>query len=150
MKYLAVLVITAAFLGLGYFFAQPSVVQNNTMDSKHHDHSHAHPDINQQVQQAASKKNNQTVPVQSSTLPSGKTGNPHFDQLSPEMQQALKDSLLLENSTETMEGESGTIILPAKGRFTQMPVAVQMPDGTIEIREYSNIPKTAPEYKLKK
>ena len=141
MKYLAVLVITAAFLGLGYFFAQPSVVQNNTMDSKHHDHSHAHPDINQQVQQAASKKNNQTVPGQSSTVPSGKTGNPHFDQMSPEMQQALKDSLLLEGPMETITHPDGKIELPANGRFTQMPVAVEMPDGSIEIREYSQIPK---------
>jgi len=141
MKYLAVLVITAAFLGLGYFFAQPSVVQNNTMDSEHHDHNHAHPDINQQVQQAASKKNNQTVPGQSSTVPSGKTGNPHFDQMSPEMQQALKDSLLLEGPMETITHPDGKIELPANGRFTQMPVAVEMPDGSIEIREYSQIPK---------
>jgi hypothetical protein len=75
------------------------------------------------------------------SVPEGKTGNPHFDQLSPEMQQAAKDSLLLEGPMETYERADGSIVLPANGRFTQMPVAVEMPDGSIEIREYSVVPK---------
>ncbi len=84
-------------------------------------------------------------PVQASTITKGKpkvlTGNPHYDQLSPEMQKALKDSLLLEGPKETYTRPDGSVVLPSNGRFTQMPVAVQMPDGTIKIQEYSNIPK---------
>ncbi len=74
------------------------------------------------------------------------TGNPHYDQLSPEMQKALKDSLLLEGPKKTYTRPDGSVVLPSNGRFTQMPVAVQMPDGTIKIQEYSNIPK--PQLKL--
>lgn len=74
------------------------------------------------------------------------TGNPHFDQLTPEMKQALKDSLLLENDTETFTKDDGTVVLPANRRSTQVSVAVQMPDGTIQIREYSNIPKPKIEF----
>ena len=76
------------------------------------------------------------------------TNNPHYEQLTPEMKQALKDSLLLENDTETFTKDDGTVVLPANGRSTQVSVAVQMPDGTIQIREYSNIPKAPPKYKI--
>ena len=89
--------------------------------------------------------NKQQSPIQASTATKGEkkvlTGNPHFDQLSPEMQKALKDSLLLEGPKETYTRPDGSVVLPSNGRFTQMPVAVQMPDGTIKIQEYSNIPK---------
>jgi len=94
--------------------------------------------------------NKQQSPIQASTITKGEpkvlTGNPHYDQLSPEMQKALKDSLLLEGPRETYTRADGSVVLPSNGRFTQMPVAVQMPDGTIKIQEYSNIPK--PQIKL--
>ncbi len=84
-------------------------------------------------------------PLKASSTPNVKpkvlTGNPHFDQMTPGMQQALKDSLLLEGPKETYTRADGSVVLPSNGRFTQMPVAVQMPDGTIKIQEYSNIPK---------
>lgn len=73
--------------------------------------------------------------------PTDETGNPHFDRLTPEVQQALKDSLLLEGPMESITRPDGSIELPSDGRFTQMPVAVQMPNGSIEVREYSTIPK---------
>lgn len=88
-----------------------------------------------------------TANIQGSATPSTNTpqkpltGNAHFDQMSPAMQQALKESLLLENPTTTIDGANGAVILPSQGKFTQMPVAVQMPDGTIQIREYSEIPR---------
>jgi len=88
--------------------------------------------------------NKQPSPIQTSTTkgePKVLTGNPHYDQLSPEMQKALKESLLLEGPKETYTRADGSVVLPSNGRFTQMPVAVQMPDGTIKIQEYSNIPK---------
>ena len=68
------------------------------------------------------------------------TGNPHFDQLTPEMKQALKEKLLLEGPMETHIRQNGLIELPSNGRFTQIPVAIQMPDGSIKIREYSVLP----------
>jgi hypothetical protein len=83
------------------------------------------------------------VPVAPNThaKPKVLTGNAHFDQMSPSMQKALKDSLLLEGPKKSYTRADGTVVLPSNGRFTQMPVAVQMPDGTIKIQEYSNIPK---------
>lgn len=64
----------------------------------------------------------------------------HLDQLSPEMKQAIKDKLLLHGPMEVIHHSDGSFELPSNGRFTQMPVAVQMPDGSIQIREYSYIP----------
>ena len=64
----------------------------------------------------------------------------HLDQLSPEMKQAIRDKLLLHGPMEVIQHADGSFELPSNGRFTQMPVAVQMPDGSIQIREYSQIP----------
>lgn len=64
----------------------------------------------------------------------------HLNQLSPEMKQAIKDKLLLHGPMEVIQHPDGSFELPSNGRFTQMPVAVQMPDGSIQIREYSHIP----------
>jgi hypothetical protein len=64
----------------------------------------------------------------------------HLDQLSPEMKQAIKDKLLQHGPMEVIQHADGSFELPSNGRFTQMPVAVQMPDGSIQIREYSQIP----------
>ena len=65
----------------------------------------------------------------------------HLDQLSPEMKQAIRDKLLLHGPMEVIRHPDGSFELPSNGRFTQMPVAVQMPDGSIQIREYSQIPE---------
>ena len=65
----------------------------------------------------------------------------HIDMLSEEMKQSIRDKLFHHGPKETITRDDGTIILPANGRFTQMPVAVQMPDGTIKIQEYSVLPK---------
>jgi len=69
------------------------------------------------------------------------TGNAHYDQMSPEVKEALKNSLLLENPVEEIIRPDGITEIRSNGRFSQMPVAVQMPDGTIQIREYSEVPK---------
>lgn len=65
----------------------------------------------------------------------------HIDMLSEEMKQSIRDKLFHHGPKDTIERDDGSIILPANGRFTQMPVAVQMPDGTIKIQEYSVLPK---------
>lgn len=73
----------------------------------------------------------------------------HQDMLSEEMKQAIRDKLISHGSGETFTGADGTVVLPSAGRSTQVSVAVQMPDGTIEIREYSELPKsTKPLYKV--
>ena len=64
----------------------------------------------------------------------------HLDQLSPEMKQSLRDQLILHGPRDTFEKSDGTVVLPAQGRSTQISVAVQMPDGSIQVREYTEIP----------
>ena len=64
----------------------------------------------------------------------------HIDMLSPEMRQALRDKLIHHGPKRVIRHDNGMISLPANGRFTQMPVAVEMPDGTIKIQEYSVLP----------
>lgn len=65
----------------------------------------------------------------------------HQDMLSEEMKQAIRDDLILHGPQETFEKPDGTVVLPSSGRSTQVSVAVQMPDGSIQIREYSELPK---------
>ena len=64
----------------------------------------------------------------------------HIDMLTLEMKQSLRDQLIQHGSRETFTKADGTVVLPADGRATQVSVAVQMPDGSIQIREYSEIP----------
>lgn len=73
----------------------------------------------------------------------------HQDMLSEEMKQAIRDQLILHGPKETFEKPDGTVVLPSEGRSTQVTVAVQMPDGTIQIREYSELPEDSkPSYKV--
>ncbi len=65
----------------------------------------------------------------------------HIDMLSDEMKQSIRDKLFHHGPKDTIERDDGITILPANGRFTQMPVAVQMPDGSIKIQEYSVLPE---------
>lgn len=65
----------------------------------------------------------------------------HQDMLSEEMKQAIRDKLFFHGPREVIEHPDGRIELPLNGRFTQIPVAVKMPDGTIQIKEYSSLPE---------
>lgn len=65
----------------------------------------------------------------------------HQDMLSEEMKQAIRDKLFFHGPKEIIEHPDGRIELPSNGRFTQIPVAVKMPDGTIQIKEYSSFPE---------
>jgi hypothetical protein len=62
-------------------------------------------------------------------------------ELTPEMKEALRKVLFQHGPKTTITHPDGTIELPMNGRYTQMPVAIQKPDGTIEIREYSVVPE---------
>ena len=132
---LALLLVT--FRPLNVSVHNPASTTTQPTAETHQDHlDHSH-----DLSKEASHEHQGT---ESAEAGSGKTGNPHFDQLSPEMQQALKDKLLLEGPMETYQRPDGVIVLPSNGRFTQMPVAVQMPDGSIQIREYSTLPQKTP------
>lgn len=63
----------------------------------------------------------------------------HEDMLSEEMKQAIRDKLLFHGSMDVIKHPDGSIELPSNGRFSQMPVAVEMPDGSIKIKEYSTL-----------
>jgi hypothetical protein len=72
---------------------------------------------------------------------SGNRAISHEDRLSQEMKQAIRDQLLFHGPVEVIKHPDGSIELPSNGRFTQMPVAVEMPDGSIQIKEYSVLPE---------
>lgn len=73
----------------------------------------------------------------------------HQDMLSEEMKQAIRNQLILHGPKKTFEKNDGTVVFPSGGRSTQVTVAVQMPDGTIQIREYSELPEDSkPIYKV--
>ena len=65
----------------------------------------------------------------------------HQDMLSEEMKQAIRAQLFQHGEKRTISRPDGTVIMPSDGRFTQVPVAVEMPDGSIQIKEYSELPK---------
>lgn len=67
----------------------------------------------------------------------------HQDMLTEEMKQGIRDQLLFHGPMETIENADGSVELQSNGRFTQMPVAVKMPDGKIQIKEYSKLPSTS-------
>ena len=67
----------------------------------------------------------------------------HQDMLTEEMKQGIRDQLLFHGPMETIENADGSVELQSNGRFTQMPVAVKMPNGTIQIKEYSKLPSTS-------
>lgn len=144
MKYIILIIL--AVIALGYFLQAPKLVDENKKQTAKEPSLFSTPD-HSNMNTSAHDHAHDTETTQSSkqtTAPTGATGNPHFDQLSPEMQQAVKDSLLLEGPMKTYTRPDGSVLLPADGRFTQMPVAVEMPDGSIEIREYSVVPKPRP------
>ena len=64
----------------------------------------------------------------------------HFDQLSPEIKQAVKDKLLHSEPLDITKDNKGRTVLKHNRRFTQMPVAVKNADGSVTIKEYSHIP----------
>jgi hypothetical protein len=80
------------------------------------------------------------TPSQSQDV-SGNRATSHEDRLSQEMKQAIRDKLLFHGPVEVIKHPDGSIELPSNGRFTQMPVAVEMPDGSIQIKEYSVLPE---------
>ncbi|MGR6874527.1 hypothetical protein ACU6U9_20040 [Pseudomonas sp. HK3] len=87
-------------------------------------------DIKQDISDAGSKPDTSVV-------------KSHLDHLSPEMKQALKDTLFHHGPKTITEDSHGRVRLNQAGRYVNMPVAVRKADGTIEIKEYSVIPDTS-------
>jgi hypothetical protein len=71
------------------------------------------------------------------------TEKSHLDHLSPEMKQALKDTLFHHGPKTITEDNQGRVRLKQAGRYVNLPVAVRKADVTIEIKEYSVIPDTS-------
>jgi hypothetical protein len=65
----------------------------------------------------------------------------HLDQISPDMKEKIKSKLLFHAPIETIQRADGSVLMNPNGRSAQMPVAVQMPDGSIVVKEYSYIPE---------
>ncbi|EAT12182.1 hypothetical protein HF888_05205 [Bermanella marisrubri] len=108
-----------------------------------HDHAPQHQSEASQKQQQAPHPND-NHDGHDHQHGSHKTDDPQatsYVPLDPEIREALKQQLLLEGAMETQTLPDGRVVLPSNGRTTQMPVAIQHPDGTIEIREYSVVPK---------
>lgn len=129
--------VTAIVLLAFVIYQKPTIVnpmgsQESTVDSKlenHRAHSHS---TTKTTSRAVNNLNEHTQLIPS--------GNAHLDQLSPEMKQSLRESLLFNAPIETIKRSDGSVIMNTNGRVTHMPVAVQMPDGSIQIKEYSYIP----------
>lgn len=96
----------------------------------------------------SNKQGNANTTIDTSMLPKRAdparpdfTRQPHLEAMTPEFKQSVREMLLLHGDMETIERPDGSLILPSRGRTTQMPIAVQMPDGSIVIKEYSEIPE---------
>jgi hypothetical protein len=103
---------------------------HSAVSDKGDDHTHManHTDNTADTNNATDTDNNSTMPR-------------HQDMLTEEMKEAIRGKLLFHGPMEVIEHPDGRIELPSNGRFTQMPVAVKMPDGTIQIKEYSSLPE---------
>ncbi len=134
-KWYVILGVTAIVALIFLFKAGPSVINSNQMVKPS-------PQANQSKPSAQSQNNKVPSQAYIEANPAVKSsGNAHLDQLSPEMKQSIRDTLLLHGPMEVIHNSDGSFELPSNGRFTQMPVAVQMPDGSIQIKEYSFIPE---------
>lgn len=122
--------ITAVVLMFATCSQDSNVIENNTTSDTASDVDHPFPDHD----------HDSTVSKPTHNHDDSITENEHLKQLSPEMKQAIKDKLLLHGPMEIENHPDGSFSLPSKGRFTQMPVAVEMPDGSIQIKEYSVLP----------
>jgi hypothetical protein len=109
------------------------------MQDEHESHNHmshsAVSDKGDEHTHMANDTDNTTDTDNNSTTPR------HQDMLTEEMKEAIRGKLLFHGPMEVIEHPDGRIELPSNGRFTQMPVAVKMPDGTIQIKEYSSLPE---------
>ena len=102
-------------------------VESSTVESNHADDS-SNDDSSNDDSSNNDSSNNDAMPR-------------HQDMLTEEMKQAIRDKLFFHGPKEVIKHPDGRIELPSNGRFTQMPVAVKMPDGTIQIKEYSSLPE---------
>ncbi|WP_396589058.1 hypothetical protein [Bermanella sp. R86510] len=136
MKKRSVIYVIAVIVGVvALLWYQPNVTLlngENTHDHRSHEHADDH------GKNSSAHKDHDHAHTAGSN---NEAENLHYQQLTPEMKQAIKDTLLQHGPMEVKKGSDGRIELPANGRFTQMPVAVEMPDGSIQIKEYSQLPE---------
>lgn len=137
------------WIGLGVFIVFLVIVlgeMNDSVSISNESQSTAAPDKNLVMDKKQANEQAQTIEHDHEThnpldTAPDNTMPRHEDMLSEDMKQAIRDKLLFHGPMEVIEHPDGSIELPSKGRFTQMPVAVEMPDGSIQIKEYSVLPK---------
>lgn len=140
----AAFVLVLAVLGLRYLNEGPSVKSleaDDTATRSANDH-HLHPQqLGVAAQGNTSGKGVNGSHDQKLDATAGGDQPRHIDMLSDEMKQSIRGQLLQHGPKKTFTKPDGTVVLPASGRATQVSVAVQMPDGSIQIREYTELPE---------
>ncbi len=130
-------------LAIAFSFRTGPSLQESTEGTKESTQANVPPNKNVNTNSASSNPATNSSPQTSSingNVANVNKGVKHIDMLTPEMRQAIKDKLFHHGPKTVIYHDDGRISLPANGRYTQMPVAVQMPDGTIKIQEYSVLP----------
>lgn len=124
-------------VGLRYFGNGPSV---KTVESDQPTMSHAQSEHHLHPQSMAVMK--EPAKHDHHDHDQDKANQPrHVDMLTEEMKQSIREQLFHHGPKRTVQMPDGTVIMPHEGRVTQMPVAVEMPDGSIVIKEYSELPQ---------
>jgi hypothetical protein len=119
--------------------ASPSVSVVDSTTQKHIVLDKPHSPVAQSPTQPQTPATNQAsagAHVQAEVAPK----KSHLDHLSPEMKQAVKDTLFHHGPKTITKDNQGRIRMDHAGRYVNMPVAVRKADGSIEIKEYSVIP----------
>ncbi|MFT6153992.1 MAG: hypothetical protein ACJA1X_001338 [Bermanella sp.] len=122
-----------------FFYQQPKVVNpmaKKSLDSPNIEKTHNH-EVHSLTSHAIKKDDKELSTGQ--VLDQSDVS--HLDQISPEMKEKIRNKLLFHAPIETIQKDDGLVLMNPNGRFTQMPVAVQMPDGSIVVKEYSYIPE---------
>lgn len=112
-----------------------SIEKSDIQQKKEMKHDHDANDLMSNSSNSSARSDNSNSSENTEVMPR------HEDLLTEEMKQAIRDKLLFHGPMEVIRNPDGSIELPSNGRFTQMPVAVEMPDGSIQIKEYSKLPK---------
>lgn len=136
MKEVLIGLIAIAFISIAMNHSSTIVNPMDLSDRHHHDDKHSNSPSTGQISPPSQHIHKHPDPE-----PHAKSAS-HLNQLSPEIKQAIKEKLYHHNPKEAITDSSGGTLVPFNGKYTQMPVAVEMPDGSIQIREYSVIPES--------
>ncbi len=122
---------------MAYFLrSDVSVVENNTAPNLK-----INTQSNKQTHVTSPIINGNTTTNPSALSPTKTSQMGHLDRLPEDVKQGIRDKLILHGPMKEVLRADGLSEVRANGRFMHMPVSVQMPDGSIVTKEYSEIPK---------